>query len=150
MPHWVCQSGKKNFYLNNITCKKMGGYIKGCMPHGSSWIVLCKFHNQIHATNICCLFFSTHGCHLETWNFLFFLAVNTSEPYASKQAIFSRMSQGGRINVLKLGMNNPSDQDFLFLKCLFLTNSIHISKFIFKSTYKFHYKSIFKLNARWF
>ena len=90
MPHWVCQSGKKIFFLKQptITTKKNGRFIKGCMPHGSSWIVLCKCHNQIHATKICSLFFNAPGCHLETWKFLFFHAVNTNHMPVSKQFFF--------------------------------------------------------------
>ena len=45
---------------------------------------------------------------------IFIFPCSQYQPYASKQAIFFRMSQGRRINVLKLGMNNPSDHDFTF------------------------------------
>ena len=70
--------------------------------------------NQIHATKICSIFSNTHGCHLEMEIFIF--PCSQYQPYASKQAIFFRMSQGRRINVLKLGMKNPSDHDLPFLK----------------------------------
>ena len=103
------------FFLKQptITTKNKGRYIKGCMPHGSSWIVFCKCHNQIHVTKICSLFSTPLDA---TWTHGNFFPCSQYQPYASKQAIFFRMSQGRRINVLKLGMNNPNDHDFPYFE----------------------------------
>ena len=103
LPVW-----KKNFFSNH----------QPSQPRKSADILRDARHMEaaeLFCANdkICSLFFNAPGFHLETWKF--FHAVNTNHMPVSKQFFF-RMSQGRMINVLKLGMNSPSDHDFPFLK----------------------------------